>query len=66
MILLRISININLSQFNIRKAFDLPLDLRFLVTELGTGISCKGQLANKIFQTGFMVVGGVSLSYWNY
>ena len=32
----------------------------------GTGTSCEGQLANKIFQTEFAVAGGVFLSYWNY
>ena len=32
----------------------------------GTGTSCEGQLANKIFQIEFAVAGGVFLSYWNY
>ena len=32
----------------------------------GTGTSCKGQLANQIFKTGFLVAVGGFLFYCNY
>ena len=31
--------------------------------ELGTGTSCKGQLANLIFQTGFVAIEGGGVSF---
>ena len=40
--------------------FDLNIKLveNCCVYNKGTGTSCKGQLANKNFQTGFVVAGG--------
>ena len=35
------------------------------MAKLGTGTSCKGQLANKNFQIGFVVGWGGFLSYWS-
>ena len=47
-------------------ALNIKLVEKCRVYNKGTGTSCKGQLANTIFQTGFVVAGGYFLSYWNY